>query len=267
LFRVGLACLIWVRTTDWFGGVLTLDHRHWMSGVEYAPRLEAVREPALVSPLFSFMPQLPDGALELAAYARPLLALPLALGLWPRATAALLGCLGYGLMALDRYRYLHHLHLLWLSCGLLVLCPSHGALSIHVRARRALQPRWPLQLLRFQALVAYAAAGSAKLGADWLSGHTLIALERMGLISGPFWQYAHAVVGYRALACVVALTELALVGLLAWRWTRASGVVLALTLHATLASALMLSTFSLQMALYVMLFLPWRERLHPAQPT
>jgi hypothetical protein len=190
------------------------------------------------------------------------LALLLLIGLWPRATALLLASIGYGLMALDRYRYFHHLHLLWLSCGLLALCPSHAALSVHAHAARPRreQARWPLQLLRLQALIVYAAAGSAKLDADWLSGRTLAVLERLDLVGGALWLHARTTFGGAALASAVAFVELALVGLLAWRRTRLVGVALGLALHVTLARAMLLSTFSLQMSLYLLLFLPWPEQ-------
>ena len=268
LFRVGLAAIVVARTTHWTAPLFAMDHHLWSAAVEYAPSLEHTAEPALFSPLFALLPRLPAPLLELAAHARPWLAVLLLLGVYPRTLAGLLALLGYGLMAIDRYRYFHHLHLLWLSCGLLALCPSHARLSPHAlwaRRRGRLDPtspRWPLQLLRLQALLVYAAAGTAKLDTDFLSGRTLRAFEQLGLLGGPRYTAAQLLLGHAGLAWLVTAAELALVPLLALPRTRPrlAGIALGLALHAALANSMVVSTFSAQMALYLMLFLPWEHR-------
>lgn len=263
LFRIGLALLVLTRTVGADLGLgLSLDHYAWVQGIEYAPSVEHVHEPALHAPILP-MPRLSAPTLEALAISRVVLALLLLVGLWPRPTALALGVIGWGLMAYDRHRYLHHLHLLWVSCAWLALAPTDARLSPMGRLRAspgpAMVPRWSLQLLRLQLLVAYAAAGLAKLRADWLSGDTLGLLERAHLLHGRAWELARHTLGLRGLATSIACTEVLLVVLLASRSTRRIGIALAVVLHGMLELGMMLSTFSALMVLYVTLFLPWRE--------
>lgn len=259
LFRVGLALLVLVRVTGVGAAVgLPLDHAAWERGIEYAPSSDRATPPALHAPLVP-MPRLPDGILEVAALSRIALALLLLAGLWPRASALALAVVGWGLMAYDRHRYLHHLHLLWVSCAWLALAPSGARLSWHRRSIQPTVPRWSLQLLRLQLLVVYAAAGVAKLRADWLSGETLRLVERVRLVHGALWGLARDMFGHGGVAVLACATELALVVLLAVRRTRRVGVALAVLFHVGLEASMTLSTFSALMLLYVALFLPWRQ--------
>ena len=168
-------------------------------------------------------------------------------------------------MASDRYRYLHHLHLLWVMCAWLAVVPSGAKLSLAwllgwKTSKADVVPCWSIQLVRFQALVIYAASGLAKLTPGWLDGTTLALIEKMHLVGGPLWRAALAIGSYRSLSIAILLTELALPALLVWRKTRLAGVGLGLALHAGFSLALVVSTFGLQMALFLMLFLPWHER-------
>ncbi|NIS28856.1 MAG: HTTM domain-containing protein, partial [Actinobacteria bacterium] len=191
ILRVGLAAIVLLRTTvfDW----LPMDHHGWVAGLEYHPPVDAAEPPAFHSPLWPFLPPLGAGLTAALVWARTALATLLLVGVRPRIVAAALALLGYGLMAADRTRYLHHLHLLWLSVGLLALTPCGERLAPLRRLRwlgdgktpRRWVPRWSLQLLRFHVLVVYAAAGAAKLDPRWLSGRTLAELHDAGLLHGP----------------------------------------------------------------------------------
>lgn len=118
-------------------------------------------------------------------------------------------------------------------------------------------PRWPLQLLRAQCLVVHAAAGLAKLQVSWLSGAALSAAARAGPVGGSLWRWSSALFGVQGLALAVAASELAIVLLLAVPRTRLLGIALALCLHSALGTSMVVSTFGVQMALYLLLFLPW----------
>lgn len=257
LFRAGVAILVLLRTNDLTRSWLALDHHAWVRGLEYSPASEAIVEPALFSPLVPLV-ELPSPIVWVLVHARTALAILLLAGVRPRATAALLAIAGFLLMALDRHHYLHHLFLLWLSTAWLAICPSGERMSIERLFRPANDrlPRWPLELLRFQTLVIYGAAGLAKLSSEWLSGGTLAALSRAGFVE----HGAELAVSWAApLAIGVAATELALVPLLAFRRTRVAGVAIGLALHAGIDAMMMVSTFSANMMLLLLLFLPWRE--------
>jgi vitamin K-dependent gamma-carboxylase-like protein len=262
LFRVGIALLVLVRTTDWLRPFLQLDHYAWVRGLEYLTSVDRIKEPALRSPLWWF-PALGVNATHVLVYARTALAVLVLVGVRPRWTAALLGIVGYALMAADRYRYLHHLHLLWISCFLLALAPSDERFSITswlvAKPRRAFVSRWSIQLLRFQLLCIYVAAGAAKLTPDWLDGRLLRTFASAGLLRGATWDWAVHQLGYAGLAKGACAIELAIPVLLVVRRTRMAGVVLGLAFHLLMDRVMMLSIFPAQMALYLMLFLPWRE--------
>jgi len=262
LFRVGVASLILVRTTTVLEPLLSLDHHLWVRGIEYAPWVETVAPPASRSPLVP----LPDLGLTgdaVLVVARTALAALLLLGVRVRWTAGLLAAVGFWLVLEDRYRYLHHLHLLWTSCALLALCPSGQRLSVERLVRRGTAadrvPRGALQLLRSHALVIYASAGVAKLDSRFLDGSVLEAFAREGLLTGPAFEAARDAVGIAGLAKAACAVELALVPLLAVRRTRLVGVALGVGLHLALDRAMLVSTFGATMALYLALFLPWRE--------
>jgi len=261
LFRVGLALLVLLRTSDWLWPWTSLDHYTWQRGGEFAHPLDGELLPRLFSPLVP-LPNLPRVALWWAAQLRTGLAVLLLLGVRTRLTSFVLFAVGYGLMALDRYRYLHHLHLLWTSCLWLSLCAGPSSWSIE-RAwlpPSGPTPRWSLQLLRAQCLIVYAASGLAKLNADWLSGRALEQLAHARLVSGPLFEAAVGRMGFSALALTIPTVELLLVGLLAAPRLRRVGLALAVALHGGLEASMTLSTFGAQMALYLMLFLSWQPR-------
>jgi hypothetical protein len=259
VFRVAIAAIVLVRTNDWLRPIVRLDHHAWVRSVEYAPSIEAVHAPALHAPLWA-MPKLPDSATTLAVHARTVLAVLLLFGVLPRLSAGLLGVVGYGLMAADRFRYMHHLHLLWVSCLLLALVPSGERLGVMRLFRRggAEVPRWSTNLLRLQLLVVYASAGISKLSADWLGGRTLARYDAMGLVSGPVWRAVSAL-GPAPAAFGVAATEIAAVPLLLYRATRAWTVAALIAFHLALHASMMLSVFTAIMIAYLALFLPYRS--------
>lgn len=259
IFRIGLAALVLARTTDVLRPLLDLAHHGWVRGLEYAPWAEAVEEPALHSPL---VPGLFDarGALASAlVVARTVLAVLLLVGVRPRASALLLGVVGYALMAADRYRYFHHLHLLYITCLLLALAPSGERGSIERLVRRGADrvAKWPLQVLRAQALVAYAASGGAKLAPAWLDGSVLARLEEAGLFAGPAWDLGVGWLGHPGMAVAIVAWELLLVPLLAWRRTRLPAIALGVALHLLIGAVTTVSTFGAVMLLYLAMFLPW----------
>lgn len=274
IFRIGLGIIVLVRTSDWLRPLIDLDHHGWVTGLEYAPWNDSITEPALYSPLIPGLPALGSEFTAVLVIARTALAVLLILGWRPPLCAATLALVGYLLMAGDRYRYLHHLHLLWWSCGLFALVPctpsifaSLGTALGRWRSKLASQklssttrvPRWPMQILRFQALVVYAAAGWAKLDAAWLDGSVLDGLAAHHLVTGSSWQTMHALVGSSGVAIAACASELALVPLLAWRRTRLAGIAIAALLHATISASMMVATFGSQMALYFVFFLPWTD--------
>jgi hypothetical protein len=261
LFRIGLAAIILVRTTPLARGWIELDHHAWTRGSEFSPGLEAVAAPRLHSPLLP-LPELPDAWVDALVNARGALALLLLLGLRTRWVALALFVVGYGLMALDRYRYFHHMHLLWTSCLWLALARAPRLLSIEQlwsKGSDAITARWPLQLLRAQCLIVYAAAGIAKLRPSWLSGAALEAVAQARLVGGPLWDWSSELLGVRGVALGVAASELAIALLLALPRLRLFGIALALALHWALGASMVVSTFGVQMALYLLLFLPWSK--------
>lgn len=264
VLRIGTALLVLARSTDWLRPVVTLDHHAWLRGVEHAPWSEASSAPMLATPL---LPGL--GALVTVpwlgntfAVARTTAAFTLLFGVGSRSSALIVGLTGYALMAADAFRYLHHLHVLYLSCLLLALMPSGRWLALDLwisRRARADVPKWPLQLWRVHVLLVYAASGAAKLRSDWLDGSLLTLHVDTGLIDRTLWAASTRVITPSQIAIGLALLELALVPLLAFRRTRWLGIGLALSFHALSAHAMMVSTFPMQMALALVAFLPWRE--------
>lgn len=258
LFRVAFALLVLVRSNDLTRGILRFHHHYWLQGLEYDPASDPLPPIALVSPL---IPGLGLGALatRLLVWVRTLASLTLLLGVRARLSALVLGVAGYWLMVADRYRYLHHLQLLWLTALWLALVPSDARLSLlgWLRKRPRVQrvPRWSLQALRLLCASVYLSAGSAKLDARWLNGDTLRELEQLTLIGGPHWQRVVALLGYRGTAYSVCALELALLPLLYWKKTRYLGIALGALLHAILIPSMMeVATFNAQMLLLLALF-------------
>ena len=265
IVRVGLATLVLLRVSDWTAPWLSLDHHAWVHGLEYAPWSDPVREPALHAPLWpGSWPGLPSVTSPVAgalAIATPVLAVLLLFGVRSRASAFALAICGYGAMALDRGRYFHHLHLLWLSCAWLALTPSGARLSVeHLFGggdRQELSPQWSLTLLRFQGLVVYGAAGLAKLQPAWMDGTALARVSEVYPFGGPLFELGRAAIGLPGLSVAIAVWELALVPLLVWRRTRVLGVVSGIALHVVLDASTLVSTFGATMILYLLTFLPW----------
>lgn len=264
--RIALGLLVLVRTTDLGRGLVAFNHHTWMSGVEYAPNVDSTTAPALVSPL------LPGFALGTTATwvlvtLRTLAALLLVLGVRVRTSAALVALTGLLLMAADRYRYLHHLYLLFTMTAWFALVPSGERLSLErwlrKRAAAEIVPRWSLQLVRAYCAAVYLASGVAKLRPAWLSGQTLRDLDQVSLIGGPVWQAATHGLGHAPIAWAVCLTELCLAPLLLFPSTRRYGVALGVALHAGVMATMEVSTFSGQMLLLLALFLVADRPLEP----
>jgi len=263
LFRICMGLLVLVRTTDVLRPYFDLDHHAWVQGLEYHPEVEKVSTPALSSPL------LPGFGLSAATElvlvrARSILALTLLLGLRTRLSAVLLALVGALLLLADRYRYLHHVQLMWMSVAWIALMPGPSRLSLDrwFGAARAAHffPRWPLQLLRIQGACVYLAAGIAKLSTDWLSGATLRGLTEVRMVGGGLWELGVSTLGFSGLAIATATFELGLPLLLVFRRTRVFGIVLGVIFHLTISQTMVVATFTPQMILYLFLFLPFEQR-------
>jgi hypothetical protein len=116
-----------------------------------------------------------------------------------------------------------------------------------------------LQILRWQGLVAYGAAGLAKLEPAWLDGTALSQIAESYPFAGPFWDGGQATLGMAGMSIAIAIWELALVPMLAWPRTRIAGVVLAVALHVVLDTTTLVSTFGATMVVYLVCFLPWER--------
>jgi vitamin K-dependent gamma-carboxylase len=258
LARIALGALVLLRTTDVARPFVAFNHHTWMSGVEYAPNVDGVSQPALASPL---LPGLALGATAtwLLVALRTGAAITLLLGISARLSSLLVGAAGAWLMAADRYRYLHHLYLLWWMLLWFALLRSDDRLSllgwIRNRTGSARVPRWPLQLLRVFCASVYLASGLAKLRSPWLSGETLKDLERVTLIGGEAYRFTVATLGHAAVATAVCALELCLAPILLWSKTRWLGVALGASLHAGVALSMEVSTFGGQMLWLLALFL------------
>jgi hypothetical protein len=269
ILRVSLAVLHLVRSSDLARPVVELEHHRWVRGLDFS--WSVTRAPELASPaLHGFA--LGPIANDILVYARTFLCVSLLLGVRPRLSAAAVAIVSYALLLADRYRYFHHLHLLYVALGLLAFCPLGDRLSLERQARLvwrrfrpgavqdlpppASSPAWSLAVLRALVSGVYLSAGLAKLEPEYWSGQTLAELDRIGMLGGPAWEVLRNAFGYAWLARFTCLIELALPLLLAWKRTRWLGVALAVTFHLVLGSVLAVSTFGVTMVLLLLSYWP-----------
>jgi hypothetical protein len=197
-------------------------------------------------------------------------------GVRARTSAALLGVVSYVLLLADRYRYYHHLHLLYMSLLFLALAPLGSSLSLEHAVRRFVSslrrgandaptsmsrlfgeaPAWPLQLIRALVIGVYVAAGVSKLDASWLEGDALRELERFRVLKGPFWEWVRDAVGYATVAWLSLLTELALPVGLMLRPTRRLAIFGGWAFHAGISASMPVYSFGIQMSLFLLAFWP-----------
>jgi len=257
--RIGFALVFLIRETSVLSPFVPLEHHRWVHGLDFSWSI--TRQPHLVSPMVMGL-ALGAGLCNALGYLRIGLAVALLLGVRSRASAALLALVSYWLMLSDRFQYLHHLHLLFLSIAWLSLGPLDARFSVERWLRggpttdRA--PAWPLVLLQAMVISIYLASGLAKLNHAWLSGETLQTLEMLGVLRGRAWLFARNSLGYAPVACAVALTELLLPILLARRVTRRLGVFCGWALHLGVSLSMNVSTFGVEMALLLVAFLAIR---------
>lgn len=248
LLRVALAALLLIREADWLRPWLSLDHQRWVHGLDFS---WSIREPPyLVSPLVPGLVLGPSATYWLVR-ARTALALALLVGVRPRWCALCLALVSYALLAADRYRYFHHLHVLYLSIAWLALAPPSPRFAL-----RRWRPAWPVLLVRAWVTSIYLAAGSSKLTGAWLSGQTLAELARLHALDGRTWALLQRVVSDSVAAKLVCLTELGLPFLLAFRPTRRGAVLIGAAFHALLSACMAVSTFGVEMALLLLSFWP-----------
>lgn len=269
--RVGLAGIFLVRHADWLRPWVFLEHHRFVRGLMFLE--SGAAEPALHSPM---IPGVSPGELATRAlvYSRTLLSVLLLLGVRARASAIALALVSYALLAADRFRYYHHLHLLYVSIAFLALAPIGASLSLeHVAARWlrrlrgiatpvtpvAISDAWPLQLIRALPLGVYLAAFTSKLQPEFLRGDVLRGLERFQVLKGGFWELVRDLAGYRGVATLAGLAEIVLPIALVLRPTRRLAVVLALGFHAGISACMPVYSFGAQMAVLLVAFLPQRS--------
>jgi vitamin K-dependent gamma-carboxylase len=210
---------------------------------------------------------LPGAAMYALFVMLGVLAVCVAIGLWYRASVALL-CLGFTYVhLLDRTNYLNHYYLLSLLSGLMIFLPLHGAASLDAWRRPVLRsatvPAWVVWLLRFQLGVVYVFGAVAKLNADWLlRGQPLRIWLGANVdlpLLGPWLEapWAAYVCSYAGLAF-----DASIVPLLLWRRTRTAAFIAVLIFHAFTALLFPIGMFPWIMIALTPIFFPpdWPRR-------
>ncbi|MGC4095290.1 MAG: HTTM domain-containing protein [Polyangiaceae bacterium] len=264
--RVGLALLFVVRHADWLRPWLDLEHHRSVYGLMFydsQPTPPLLRSPWLLGVAFG------TSATRALVLLRTLLSFTLLLGVRARLSAALLGGVSLLLLAADRYRYFHHLFLLYVALSWLSLAPigqrftllgalrwvRHRALGeVLTRRVTTASPAWPLQLLRALTLSVYAAAGVSKLNENWLQGNALRELEFVGVLTGGAWHLLRNALGYSGVAWAACAFELGVCLLLCLRVTRRVAVLSAWGFHASISACMPVYSFGAQMALLLLTF-------------
>jgi hypothetical protein len=270
--RIGTAAIFLVRHSDWLRPWVFLEHHRFVRGLMFLE--PSPLEPRLVSPVLSGF-ALGDGATRALVVARTVLSVLLLLGVRARLSAGLLGVVSYLLLLADRYRYYHHLHLLYVSLLFLALAPIGSSLALDravkqlfekLRRRGRLRapppaplvlaktPAWPLQLIRALVIGVYVAAGVSKLDASWLNGDALRELERFHVLKGPLWEWVRDAVGHALVARLSLVTELALPVALMLRPTRRLAIVGGWAFHAGISACMPVYSFGIQMSLFLLAF-------------
>lgn len=274
LLRIGLGLVFLTRHSDWLRPWFDLEHHGAVRGLMFydsEPRLPALRSPWLLGVALG------TTATRALVGLRTVLSLTLLLGVQARASAALLGAVSLTLLAADRYRYYHHLFLLYVALLWLSLAPIDARFTLRhatswlrrrvrgsIDAERAValggSPAWPLQFLRALTLSVYAAAGISKLHADWFRGEALRQLELAGLLGGALWEAIANVLGYSGVALSACVFELGVCFLLCLRVTRRGAVLGAIAFHAGISACMPVFSFGAQMTVLLMTFLVTRHR-------
>jgi hypothetical protein len=269
--RIGTALVFLVRHADWLRPWVFLEHHRFVRGLMFLEPSAA--EPRLLSPIIQGF-SLGDGTTRALVVARTLLSVFLLLGVRARLSAGLLGVVSYTLLLADRYRYYHHLHFLYVGLLFLALAPIGSSLSVENAARRlisklrgtfapssssswfALEPAWPLQLIRALVIGVYVAAGISKMNSSFLAGDALRELERFHVLKGPLWESIRDQLGYAWVARLSLLAEVSLPVGLMLRPTRRIAVVGGWVFHAGISSCMPVYSFGVQMALLLIAFWP-----------
>jgi hypothetical protein len=269
--RIGLAAIFLVRHADWLRPWVFLEHHRFVRGLMFANSAGA--EPQLLSPMIPGL-SLSDASTRLLVYARTLLAVSLLLGVRARASAIGLAFVSYLLLAADRFRYYHHLHLLYVAIAWLALAPIGSSLSLERgfsrllawfggRARPLTQrvwdasnPLWPLQLIRALTISVYLAAGLSKLDWSFLRGDALRQLEQFNVLKGGFWEAVRDLVGYGGVGTLACIAEFALPLLLLLPPTRRAAVLLGFGFHLGISLCMPVYSFGAQMAVLLLAFIP-----------
>ncbi len=257
VIRVAIAGIFLVRHSDWLRSWLSLEHHRFVHGLLFLDQKPA--EPRLESPLF-LGASLSSSVNDVLVYARTGLALLLLFGVRIRLTACALALVSFVLLFSDRYRYYHHIYLLYVAVACLTSIPPRSRYSlealVHGPPESRMQPLWSLQLIRALAVSVYLAAGVSKLDAQWLRGEALEHLARLHVLDGPVFDWARRVVGTAGIARAACAVELALPALLLCERTRVVGVLVAWAFHAGISLSMPVYTFGAQMAVLVLAFWP-----------
>ena len=257
VLRIGIAATFLVRHSDWLRPLLHLEHHRFVRGLLFLG--STATEPRLSSPLALGWPLSPT-LNDALVYLRTALAVLLLFGVRTRLTAGTLALVSYLLLAADRYRYYHHLFLLYVVVAALALTPNLTRLSLERMVRKARapleQPLWPLQVLRALPLSVYLAAALSKVDAQWLRGDAVEALHRLNVLGGPAFELMLDSVGYSGVGALSCAVEFLLPALLLLRGTRRLGVVVAWAFHAGISLSMPVYSFGVQMAFLVFAFWP-----------
>lgn len=270
--RVGTALVFLVRHSDWLRPWVFLEHHRFVRGLMFLEASPA--EPRLMSPLIAGF-SLGDGATRALVLARTALSVLLLLGVRAQLSAGLLAAVSYTLILADRYRYYHHLHLLYVCLAFLALAPIGRSLSLEhalggflrrlrgdsrpKAASDVLSPLWPLQLIRALVVGVYGAAGVSKLDASWLAGDALRHLERVYVLKGTVWEAVRGLAGYRGVAVGSLVVELLLPVCLLLPRTRRLAVLGGLAFHVGISLSMPVYSFGVQMAVLLLAFWPAAE--------
>lgn len=221
-------------------------------------------------PWGSAVPEVPIELVYVLLAVWQLSAVAFLLGWHTRIAGGLLTLTVFTVLLLDQQLYSNHLYLLGILCLLLTIADSGAARSLDARRNSASEleresareparnriPAWPVTLLKLQLSIVYGFAAIAKINAVYLSGGTLAADIRGGMIPLPSAMLRWEVLAPAAMLSI--LVEAYLAGAFWIPRLRRSAVVLGVLLHVgfivTMPVPLALSVFAVEMISLYALF-------------
>lgn len=242
-----------------------------LKGVLLVPVLPLLADPdRLRVPWGSTVPEVPVELAYILLAVWQLSAVAFLLGWHTRIAGGLLTLVVFAVLLLDQQLYSNHLYLLGILCLLLTIADSGAARSLDARRKSASEqeresprepapnqiPAWPVTLLKLQLSIVYGFAAIAKINAVYLSGGTLAADIRGGMIPLPSSMLRWEVLAPAAMLSI--LIEAYLAGAFWIPRLRRSAVVLGVLLHVgfivTMPVPLQLTVFAVEMISLYALF-------------